>query len=718
MAKRLTRKQQDKQLDEIRQLFEDAYCAYEERRRDREMENAAFYRGYHYISRDDGVQTQMIEDEAVEVQNVVRSVVRASVATRLRQFPQISISSMRGDVKARARAKASEGLCQSALHNGMIDWEEIERTASWAAQCGLGFLKVIWDPRKGKQIPTEDPGQLFIDEAADAERDDVVMEKDPFGETVDHAQFEGDVTTMFVSSADGLPNPDARSWREVRHFFHVKLTPVSEILDMFPKDMNGEELTPGDLDTGNTMGGVQAEQRYIQQDEAGLGVSSSAMDNELAQLVEFWELPSRKYKNGRFAIFSGERLIWVGPNWLEPRRLPFVPFFGDCKIPASLYPDGVLEDLKSPQRSLNRTATKMREHLDKVINAHLLVPYQSNINVNTWGDKPGQIIRYQAGYKPEFVDTPQIPNSTFEYTAGLRDVMKEISGYSDVVRGTGIDGNVSGRAAAFARENEQLTREPEMISHRNSMTSVLQHILFLVKQFFDEGRMVRILGENDHFESVEFFAEDFDLDNELVMDVYNGAPTSPAMIMSETLELLERGAFADTPDAERARAIIGNGYSRAVTYDPWADDRARARREELITARQWPVKIDVAPYDNDQVHLESHNSFRKTVEYDNLAPMQKQMFDMHCSMHEEKEMLSQVDYGQQQQWIAGNGGGNSPPQTQPPGSETGFAGPRSPMDGGNNQAPDQAQSTQPWGGDPGGAQAQDQGASTLQPMQG
>jgi hypothetical protein len=295
--KQMPKKAADHQMADIEGLFEDAYTAYEERRRDREYENAAFYRGQHYIDAGIGGQTQLMEDEAMETQNLVRSIINAAVASRLRQMPQIAIASLRGDVKARARAKASEGFCQAALHNGIIDWDEHERVSNWCETCGLGWIKVYWDPKAGRKIKRD--AEDFWDEAdrASEPNDDEVdvTEYDPFGEPVEEAQYEGDIRTMFVPSSDGLPNADARSWKEVRHFFHVRLMPVGQILDMWPKDMWGKELGSADFDTGaNAYGGFQAQMRMVQQDDEGIGTSTHEMDNELAQLVVFWELPTRK----------------------------------------------------------------------------------------------------------------------------------------------------------------------------------------------------------------------------------------------------------------------------------------------------------------------------------------------------------------------------------------------------------------------------------------
>ena len=76
----------DQQLADIMGLFEDAYTAYEERRRDKELENLDFVRGKQFL--DTGIsgtgisgQTQLAEDEVPVTENIVRSIVEAATAS-------------------------------------------------------------------------------------------------------------------------------------------------------------------------------------------------------------------------------------------------------------------------------------------------------------------------------------------------------------------------------------------------------------------------------------------------------------------------------------------------------------------------------------------------------------------------------------------------------------------------------------------------------------
>ncbi len=691
MAK-IKKKKAKSQFTHVLAMFEDAYTNYEEKHRARDYENASFYRGFQYEVEEPFVEFYEDDFEAAEVQNITRQHVRAAVAETLRQLPNIQIAADNSDQGAQARARASESLCRSFIHNGTIDWDELHRCVSWSKQTGLSWLKVYWDPDAGQEIaPQEeydlegDEDDMVSEEGSDSipeESDDEAAETeelDEFGHSIETRYFEGDIATMFVPTTDGLPNPDARTPKEIRHFFHVRLRTVSELEDMFPEDMFGDKMAG--WDTGH--------QHYSQdefnflQDDGYYGDSEpvKADGNEMAQLVEFWEIPTKRYPNGRFALFTGKRLIYIGPNPLKPARVPFVPFLGDNLVAGSLYADGVIEDLKPLQRTINRTASKMREHLDKVTNSHLLVPLGSGIDANTWGDKPGQIIRYQAPYKPEFINPPEVPVTHFNMIQSLNDLANKISGYHDIVGQQSQGGDLSGRAIAFLKENEQAMRQPEMMTFRWAFIQVLQHALHLARQFYDEGRMIRMQGEDNRWELKAFSEGEFDFQNDLVVEVFSGAPNSPAMKFSETIEMLNNGILSDTPEGARARMMLGDGYANKSTFDHFAEHRARAKRENLIVAESWGQPIEAKLYDEHEVHLEEHNKFRVSVEYENMPPEQQALMDQHCDMHENMLAAQEQLYGESQATLAGGD------MSIPPGAEMPEGAP-SPMDGGQAATPD------------------------------
>jgi hypothetical protein len=220
----------------------------------------------------------------------------------------------------------------------------------------------------------------------------------------------------------------------------------------------------------------------------------------------------------------------------------------------------------------------------------------------------------------------------FTHTNDQFERAKFMTGYSDLAAGQ-VGGDASGRTVAFATENESRQRRPIMALHTVSMTEVMQHCLYLARQFYDEGRVVKLIGEDGRLEATEFYSEDFDAANDLVVDVFSGAPASHAARFSQTLEMMGAGLFGDTPEAERARRAIGADYATKNFYDPFQRDRERARREQLVLLQNPMAQLSVKSYDIHKTHLEEHNEFRKTIEYEELPPWLQQKFDQHCDLH-------------------------------------------------------------------------------------
>ena len=62
-------------------------------------------------------------------------------------------------------------------------------------------------------------------------------------------------------------------------------------------------------------------------------------------------------------------------------------------------------------------------------------------------------------------------------------------------------------------------------------------------------------------------------------------------------------------------------------------------------------RIYVAPYDNHLVHLSCHNTFRKTLEYEDLPNDLRKAFDDHCEWHEDEAQAQIAEMGQQEELL-------------------------------------------------------------------
>lgn len=652
-------------LSEVSSMMEDAISAFRVKRLDRVLESAILYRGFTEVGREGSYSMGAIDPmgEANEGINIARMLVKAAVAQTMKQFPSIEIPAAKDDQKARARADMTEKLAKTILRR--IEFDELHRSVSWSKQTGAAWLKVCWNTQAGRALPQDYDG--FTDEEEKARWED-----DGFGDKAAIQLFEGDVSVEFVPTTDGFPDPAAHTIKEMQHFFHVKLLPARKLEDRFPVDYFGETTK------GRFAGNTYREEKLGYTSFAGDDNFQSVADhhsqsdgNVLCELIEFWEMPTLSFPLGRFLAFSGGMILACGPNPYSPTRLPFVLIQGDNLVPGSLYADGVIADVRSLQYSTNRAANKLREHLDKMLNVHMLVPRGSGIDKNSWGDKTGQVVEYVKGYKPEPLEVRDIPSGMFTYLDEQIRRAQSVTGYTDVGRGD-AQTDLSGRAVAFYTENETAMREPDMAAYRRSLLEVARHGVHLYRQFADDGRLLHIVGENGKVELAEFLSEEFDWENDFVPELYTARPQSRAARVSEVLEFMGANLFEDGPGPERARKLLGESYSEASTYDPFIRDKQRARRENLIVLREPTAQIQVQTYDTHEIHMQEHREFMRTPEFESLPDYQKEVLFTHDELHElmaagADQALLQAQHG--------------PPPT-PPGPEGAPPGLESPPNGG------------------------------------
>jgi hypothetical protein len=665
MAKKFNKDTARVMLKEIESLKQDAYDSFL-LRKDELLENYAMYLGAQHVV----MGGQFLDDgngEALEQRNVIRPIIRAASATLLRQKVNPEVPSVHGDQKARAMADSTELLCKSFMNTGVFDYDEIRNCIDWSRITGLGFVKVCWNIDGGR--PLEQP---------------MLNEEDPetneFGEPLVEQFNEGEVSIEFVPTTDLLIDPTVRSKKELRragaYVIHRKLYPIRILEDRFPTDMF-EEPTKGRF-----LKNPQApfEQASGLNESFASGIASAADGNVLAELCEFWENPSRKYPNGRLCIFSGDVIIYLGPNIYTPARIPFIPLKGDNNVPTSLFAAGAIADLKPIQRTINRVASKQREWLDSILNSRIWAPIGSGVDPESLTNISGQIVEYNKGYQPEVDRPPDIPSSMFNYVEDLSMAAKRVSGYEDVAQG-GVPPNLStGRAIAFAKENNEQMRMPEQMEYTQFCLDVLQHCLYVAKQFYNEGRLIRVMGDEGKWTLKEFNSESFDFGNDIVVEVFSGGPTSHALRFSETLEMYQAGILSsDDPAAKAARDILQDDSVNKVTFERSPEARTKARRHILTVLKTPEEDIHVYAWDDHEEYLEVINRWRQTVEYEEMDLYQKKLIDTAAEQAEYFLAQQTAQMGQDAATL--QGGTTAPTQGPPPEAEPGL---ESPPDGGNS----------------------------------
>lgn len=257
------------------------------------------------------------------------------------------------------------------------------RTARWLADCtGVAFLKSFWDPSTGPLTPatltlphprtgelTNYPitppnqgAQPLVDPASG----------DPLPANDDAYQYRpGDTDTAIRTIFNLRVNPEAWGFTAnegFRWLIDAELTPVSVIKERYgtlAKDLGPGDLgqlqqyqlllralagRPGSVLTGLTGGSANASDR------------SSAPDQEVALLMEYWEEPSELLPQGRLIVQASQQLLYDGP--LPQGFVPYVPLYSERK-PYDPYGHAIVAEMVSPQCIYNENWSILQQQLKR-----------------------------------------------------------------------------------------------------------------------------------------------------------------------------------------------------------------------------------------------------------------------------------------------------------------------------------------------------------------
>jgi len=674
--KKLTKKRAQEMLSEVQSLFDDAVKATAQRA-PYLIENMAFYRGMQWgtASPMGWIQDDYDLDESREVLNYVRPTVRTAVSDVLRSIPNPETVPANSDQRSLSRAEASQKLVRSFLRNDVINLETFLRCETAVQIHGAAFYKVIWDPSKGDydEFPLIDPETGLPD-------------TDEFEMPRMQRRANGEISVQFVDIISALADPHAKNEEEIEHVFHRKLLPLRVLDDKFPFDNYGKSTK------GRWVGERQESSMYaseiIENDGRSFDVpSSSSMTanadaNQLAELIEFWQKPCNRYPGGRLIVYSGDVIVAIGPL---PYGWPWVLRLGQNVLPSGLYPDGVVKDIIPVQRSINLNASKKKEWCEKILSPPLLVPYGSGINADMFSDMAGELIEYNPGARPEWMKVPDIPNSMFNFEDQAVGTLQTISTYGEINRGEAPKGYDSGRALSYLYEFSKAVHEPEVHLFKRDVARVLQKCLLLARDWYEEGRTVRILGENKRLMARAFHRDDYEFENVIVVEAFSGAPNSRALRFAEGMELFQMGALdPENPAAKALRQVLEVDYEDAPTRHRQENHYSRAKQENETVLEDPYAALEVLDQDSHDIHQEIHSEFAVSPEFLALPDAVKERFRKHLEEHEMILTQQTEAYATESQMLAGNsqspmGGAPAPKAPQMPSPRDGGGGAYNPL---------------------------------------
>ena len=307
---------------------------------------------------------------------------------------------------------------------------------------------------------------------------------------------------------DGIGDVDSKFIDMLNIFWEAGITDIQASRNLFIVSLKDNDLLEQEYPQlkGKTGGKIVDVKEYVYDD---------AVDVTNKSVVVDWYYKKRT-ETGKtvlhFCKFVGNEVLFASEN--EPERYPdgfynhgLYPVVFDVLFPEEGTPIGFgyVAIMKSPQMYIDKLQQGVLEKA--VAKPRWWAKKNLGINLDEYKDKSNEIVFVEGDINEERLremDLPKVDASSINILQMKIDELKETSSNRDVSQGSTSGGVTSGAAISALQEagNKQ-SRDMISASYR-TYTRECYLTIELMRQFYDEQRSFRIIGETGAYEFIDF----------------------------------------------------------------------------------------------------------------------------------------------------------------------------------------------------------------------
>lgn len=516
------------------------------------------------------------------VVNKIRAIIRTELAKIVAQKPRFYVVPASTEDEDLTAARVGEQIFDSVYSDKRIKII-VRRAEWWTSICGTGFIKDYWDPDK-VDVTTKSRGDFCIEPST------------PFH--------------VFV------PDFDTEELEEQPYLLHVTTKSVEWVKATYPQF------------GGKVQANVNAASDLLDDSFMGMIGAQSPSSKNAVLCIEAWIKPKGHPlfpSGGMFQVVGDKVVNLVRPYPYKHGEFPFEKLEG---IPSGkFYGTSIIEDLVPLNREYNRTRSQIIENKNRMAKLQLMAP-RGSIEVQKITSEPGQVILYTPGFNPPTpVPLQNLPAYVMNEIQQLQQDMDDISGQHEISRGQNPAQVTAATALSYLQEQDDTKLSGTIESLEAAIEKLGRHILSYASQYWSEPRLVRVMGRDGSFDAHVYKAADLGGNNDVRVEAGSALPTSKAAKQAFLMDLIKLGAIP----IDNALQVLDIGGIEKV-YEDYLIDVRQAQRENLRMADGQEILAN--DYDNHQVHVMTHNKFRKSQQFEILDPESKKIFQMHVELHQ------------------------------------------------------------------------------------
>lgn len=535
---------------------------------------------------------------------------KVSQMTRIK--PAVEVVPTNDEWSDRGAAKAVGFLIKHLWDINNTDFL-IQNMHRYSRIFGESYLFVDWDDSKGDLHPS------YV-EARDAGIETLVL---PNGESVDIAGGEeirtGDITyEMEVPWRVLLQR--APCYDEVEYLFRVRVFKTDELKDKYPEKKNfikpTDNLKMFDID--------DLVDRFVEHHTI---------------VFDFWHKSTGTLEKGAFIRFTEEGILEEGDHKFTHGKLPCIRHT-DLDVPDVLNGISKYEMIIPLQDMHNNLSSLIAKNIYLMAHAKWMMP-RGACRIDQLGND-NTIVQYQGPVAPSMAQVQPNSPEAYAFRQEIKQEMQTVYGSHGISRGEIPKGITAASALQFLNELESERATTDISKHSFLIKDLAKMTIAVAGDKYDteDGRLVRIVGENNKFTIREFDAANLNKNYDIRFDVSSGLPETKAAKLQRVLEAMQRNPEMLQPERWEELLDLGN-TEKLTTLMTAAVQSADSENEDILAG------IEVAPPERYEDHIQHWDSHVKKLQSrtvkEDADPAYRQALEDHVYLTE-KLMIDKAQF--------------------------------------------------------------------------
>jgi hypothetical protein len=574
------KKNLEEKLDWLKQVSE-ALIEQAQPRTKRQRDNLMLYRGVSYQRHDRDRDRDMNQRRISKIQrfvvNHLYDLTETKVAQMTRLKPAVEVLPNNDEFKDKASAKVV-GLLIKHLWT-INDMDTLVTSMHRQARIfGESYAFITWDRFKGDLHPTY----------VEAKELDQLKPNAPEVKTGD-VKYELEMPWRVL-------NHRAKDIEHSEYCFRICTAPIETLKKDYPKSAKSIEANTDLL----TFDMEQMEDRYLE---------------EHALVFEFFHKKTKYVPEGAYVKFTPEVILEQGDLPYNHGGLPYVRLT-DLDVPEMLNGVSRYETIAPIQNMYNNLSTLIVKNIYLMAHAKWVMP-RGAAKIEQLGND-NTVVQFQGAIAPQMLQTQPNSPEVYQFRQSLKEEMQTIYGNHGISRGEVPKGITAASALQFLNELESERATTDIAKHGILVKALAKMTISVTGDYYDidDGRMVRIVGENNKFLVRHFDAANLHKSYDVRFDNSSGLPETKAAKTQRILDAMQRNPQMVSGDRWEDLLELGN-TERLTTLTTAAVSAADSENEDMMAGLQ----VEPPEIQEDHIaHWESHSKNIQGRQFKEEAP--------------------------------------------------------------------------------------------------